>query len=96
MKKLFLALLIAVAAVCTGKADEKDKVSFERLPVAAQSFMKTHFSDLTIAYIKEETELSGVEYEVKCTDLTEVDFNGKGEWKKVERKNSAVPDRIIP
>lgn len=96
MKRMFLTLFAVVAAGWTGRADNKDIISFERLPVDAQSFIRMHFSDLTIAYVKAETELSGVEYEVKFTDLTKVDFNGKGEWKKVERKHSAVPDGIIP
>lgn len=100
MKKIFLSLIFAVAIIWTGKADSteiKRTVSFEELPTIAQIFLRTHFGDLTVSYIEQETKLTGVRsYEVKYTDLSEVELNGRGEWKKVERENVAVPDRIIP
>ena len=89
MKKIFLSLIFAVAIVWTGKADSteiKRTVSFEELPTIAQIFLRTHFGDLTVSYIEQETKLTGVRsYEVKYTDLSEV-----------ERENVAGPDRIIP
>ncbi|MDE6492971.1 MAG: PepSY-like domain-containing protein [Bacteroidales bacterium] len=97
MKKSIFALLFSIAIVWTGKASDVERIiSFDKLPELAQSFLQTHFGGLTVAYVKEETELSGVQYEVKYTDRTEVEFNGEGQWKKVERKNAAVPDPIIP
>lgn len=68
----------------------------DKLPVAAQTFLKTHFADLTLAFATEDPKYIGSEYEVVYTDRTEVDFRTDGQWSSVERKYAAVPASIVP
>ncbi len=97
MKNLLATITLLFAVTFSSFADKDERpISFEQLPQAAQTFLNTHFSDLTMAYAVEETKFIGKEYEVVYTDRTEVDFNKSGEWETVKRKYSAVPDAIVP
>ncbi len=49
-----------------------------------------------MAYIVADRKFMGVEYEVKYTDRTEVDFRSDGQWESVERKYAPVPAAIVP
>ncbi|MDE5543911.1 MAG: PepSY-like domain-containing protein [Bacteroidales bacterium] len=97
MKKLILiATLLSSVLFFSCAKDKKTSISFEQLPVAAQTFLNTHFADLTLQSIIKEEEGKDVEYDVKYTDFTEVNFDRNGDWEKVERRGVAVPDGIIP
>lgn len=97
MKKVFFAALFAVSALFTAKADNDERpITLDKLPAPAQSFLKTNFSNLTFAYAIEEVGFFGNEYEVFYTDRTQVEFDSKGEWKKIERAYEALPDQVIP
>ena len=85
------------AGITASVADNNERpITLDKLPVAAQTFLKTHFADLTLAYAVEDPKLVGSEYEVIYTDRTEVDFRSNGEWSSVERKYAAVPASIVP
>lgn len=97
MKKLILAAALLFAGITASQADNNDRpITLDKLPAAAQTFLKTHFSKLTLAYAVEDPKIIGSEYEVIYTDRTEVDFRSDGEWSSVERKYEAVPASIIP
>lgn len=97
MKKLiFIAALMSSVLFFSCAKEKKTAVAFNQLPEAAQTFLNTHFSDLTVLSIIKDEDGREVEYEVKYTDLTEVDFDRNGAWEKVERVNVSVPDAIIP
>ena len=97
MKKLILiATLMSSVLFFSCAKDKKTAITFDQLPVAAQTFLETHFSDLSRLSIIKEEDGREVEYEVKYADLTEVNFDKNGNWEKVERQGVAVPDAIIP
>ena len=97
MKKFFLAAALLFAGITASQADNNDRpITLDKLPAAAQNFLKSHFSDLTLAYAIEEPQYIGSEYEVTYTDRTEVEFDSKGEWTTVDRKYAAVPASIVP
>ena len=92
MKKLLLSALLLLCGLAPAHADGyEEPITFDRLPQAAQTFLKTHFDTLTVAYIVADRKFMGVEYEVKYTDRTEVDFRSDGQWESVERKYAPVP-----
>lgn len=96
-KMLFTVAALLVAGISTAFADGHERpITLDKLPVAAQTFLKTHFSDLTLAYAVEDPKFIGAEYEVTYTDRTEVDFGTDGEWSSVERRYEAVPASIVP
>ena len=97
MKKILVTAVLLFAGITVSLADSNDRpITLDKLPAAAQSFLKTHFADLTLAYAVEDPKLVGSEYEVTYTDRTEVEFDNKGEWSSVERKYAAVPASIVP
>ena len=97
MKKLILFAALVFCGLATAHADGREEpIPFERLPQTAQTFLKTHFDSLTVAYIVADHKIMVVEYVVTYTDRTEVDFRSDGSWKSVERKYDAVPAAIVP
>ena len=97
MRKLILFAAFVFCGLAPAHADgHEEPIPFERLPQAAQTFLKTHFDTLTVAYIVADHKIMAVEYEVTYTDRTEVDFRSDGSWESVERKYDAVPAAIVP
>ena len=97
MKKLLLSALLLLCGLAPAHADgHEEPITFDRLPQAAQTFLTTHFKDLTLAYIVADHKIMTVEYEVTYTDRTEVDFRADGSWESVERKYAPVPAAIVP
>ena len=88
--------LLSVAAICllfTAVSCAHDRIiPVTQLPAQAQTFIKAHFADKTVAYAKQD----GAKYEVKFNDGAEVEFTRRGEWDKVDCKFSAVPDVLVP
>lgn len=97
MKKFFLAAALLLAGITVSQADNRERpITLDKLPAAAQTFLKSHFSGLTLAYAVEDPKFVGSEYDVTYTDRTEVEFDNKGEWTSVERRYEAVPASIVP
>ena len=88
--------LLSVAAVClifTAVSCAHDRIiPVTQLPAQAQTFIKTHFADKTVAYAKQD----GAKYEVKFNDGAEVEFDRRGNWDNVDCKFTAVPEAIVP
>lgn len=96
MKKIMLTAALLFAGITVSRADNDRPIALDKLPAAAQTFLKTHFADLTLAYAVEDPKFVGSEYEVTYTDRTEVDFRSNGEWSSVERRYAAVPASVVP
>ena len=96
MKKILVTAALLFAGITVSRADNDRPITLEQLPAAAQTFLKTHFADLTLAYAVEDPKFVGSEYEVTYTDRTEVDFRSNGEWSSVERRYAAVPASVVP
>ncbi len=96
MKKMFLTCSILFAAVGVACADVDRPIEVEKLPDAAQKFLKQYFSQAGVSLAKEDVELTYKEYEVVLTDGTRIEFRSNGEWKDVDCKFSEVPAGIIP
>lgn len=96
MKKIMLTVALLFAGITASLADNERPITLDKLPAAAQTFLKTHFADLTLAYAVEDPKFVGSEYEVTYTDRTEVEFRPNGEWSSVKRRYAAVPASIVP
>ena len=95
-KLLFIAVLVFGGRLSAHADGREEPIAFDRLPQAAQTFLTTHFKDLTLAYIVADHKIMTVEYEVTYTDRTEVDFRAYVSWESVERKYAPVPAAIVP
>lgn len=71
-------------------------VESEKLPEAAQNFIKEYFPQTAVSFVKKDVEFLKTTYEVTLQDGTEIDFNSKGEWDKVDGKRLAVPGTLVP
>ena len=96
MKKIILTLVALAAVLIPAMADNDRPIPPEQLPEAAKSFIKQTFPEQAIAYAEMETGIAKTKYEVRLNDGTEIDFNGKGEWDKVDCKYKSVPLVLVP
>ena len=96
MKKLMLSLVALMAMLVPATADNDRPIPPEQLPEAAKTFIKATFPEQTIAYAEIETGLVKTKYEARLADGTKIEFNGKGEWDKVDSKYKAVPAALVP
>ena len=96
MKKIFIAAALLFAGISTAFAGNDRPITLDKLPAAAQTFLKSHFAELTLAYAVEDPKFIGSEYEVIYTDRTEVEFDSDGAWTSVGSRYAAVPADIVP
>lgn len=96
MKKLVLTLSVFFAAIGVACADVDRPIEVDKLPDAAQKFLKQYFPDANVSLAKVDVELVYKEYDVLLTDGTRVDFNNSGEWIGVDCKFATVPEGIVP
>ena len=71
-------------------------ISPDTLPAAATSVIQEYLPETAISYAKKDADLTKTTYEVTLQDGTEIDFNSKGEWDKVDCKRAAVPAALVP
>lgn len=93
--KRILTLTMALAATLTMVAGEH-LVDFSRLPQRAQNFIKEHFAQQKPTHIIYDSELLDGDFEVFFADGTQLDFNKRGEWRKMERKGGVLPMSSLP
>ena len=90
MKKssvLFIAAAICLFAV----SGCKSVVTFDTLPENAQKFLTQNFTDFPVSYAVREFN----EYNVTLANGAEIEFNGKGEWRKVDMNHGVVPAAVV-
>ena len=85
MKKLFILIMTALIAIPVFA--EERPISAEQLPAKVQTFRAEYFKGNKIAK---------AQIEQRAADGTKLQFNRAGNWTEVKRKNSAVPDALIP
>ncbi|MCL7987850.1 PepSY-like domain-containing protein [Sphingobacterium sp. lm-10] len=99
MKNVILNTLVLITmAVATMSCDKEETIQSDELPVAANAFLTTHFTDVRISNVKKEREgLSGREYTVYLSNGTEVVFDKDGNWTDVDGpRNEPIPYSFIP
>ena len=86
----FVALMCMIMSATTFASDRV--ITANQLPAAAQTFINQTFPGATIMY----AEIDDGKYEVHLNDGTEINFDRKGNWDKVDCKLKAVPAHLIP
>lgn len=97
--KSFVKILVAIAAffaTSTFVSCRDVIITPDKLPAAAQAFIKEYFPDNAISFAKKDVEVSKTTYEVTLMDGTEINFNSKGEWDKIECRRAPVPATLVP
>ena len=68
---------------CISKADERP-VKFDKIPVAAQNFIKTNFADNAVVHVTKDDDFVAPDYEVVLDNGTVVHFSNSGSLEKIE------------
>lgn len=66
------------------------------LPEPITTFLKQYFPGATVAGVETDNEYGGLEYDVYLNDGTEVDFDARNQWEKVDCHTKAVPAALVP
>lgn len=96
MKKmmfLFVSLFVMNLAVF---ADNDKPIQVTEMPKEAQSFVKSHFANQSVAVAKMESDFFDKTYDVIFTNGDKVEFDKKGNWTKVDCEHTQVPQAVIP
>ena len=88
---LLLTLSLLVIFSVSARADGR-VIPFSGLPAEAQSFIKTHFTNVKVLQVTKEF----AEYEVILADKSRLEFDRSGNWKEVNCRGGAVPESVIP
>lgn len=94
MKRIFALLTFAIASLYVMHADDRP-VTFDQLPVAAQSFIKANFPDDSISYATVDDDLIRPDYNVVLVSGMKIQFEHDGSMEKIECRNG-IPDDIVP
>lgn len=97
MKKLFVSMLVAVAASVPVTMFAGTPIQQSELPKSAQSFITKYFAGDAVKKVEKEEGRRGMEYEVDFTSGAEAEFMTNGEWKEVKAaKGQTVPADLVP
>lgn len=89
--KFFLVALMSLLVSNVALADDTP-IPVEQLPATAKTFVQTNFQGKKIIYAEKDWN----SYECRLDDGTKIEFNRKGNWKKVDCHYTPVPAAIIP
>ena len=76
-----MCALFAIIPTLSACADNDTPITVDKLPVQAQTFLKTYFGDKRVAYATKDRDLMTVTYEVKYMEGAKEEFRKDGEWK---------------
>jgi len=98
MKKLLMIMTLVLGISSAAQARDSYSRDINDLPQAARAILSKNFKSKLDLYIKIESTLGMIEeYEVVLADGTEVEFDRKGNWTKVETPiNKSVPSSMLP
>ena len=88
-------MISLMAIVCISKADNKP-VKFEKLPAAAQKFVKENFADNPVVLVTKDDDIVAPDYEVTLDNATVLQFSNTGALEKIEAYKAGVPQYLIP
>lgn len=95
MKKI-LIVLTALSLSLTACADQPHVMSFSELPIHAQTFISKYFNSSDISYIERDRDGMHYEYDVHLKNMTEIDFDYRGNLQSIDCQHQPVPGGIVP
>ncbi len=79
MKKLLFILLTAFT-LQAAQADNDKAITFNQLPNKAQTFIKKHFANHKVAFVKMDKKILNSDYDVILANGNKLEFDKNGEW----------------
>jgi len=67
------------------------------VPPRIQAFISQYFPDSSIVLVETDNDDEmGQEYKVLLNDGTKIEFDLQGDWERVGRQKTGVPEKLIP
>ena len=95
MKKILLMASALLAFAMIIKADDRP-VTLTQLPVAAQTFIKTHFPADKLSYATKDDDIIRPDYNVVLVSGVRITFDNSGALEKIETGNNPMPEALVP
>jgi hypothetical protein len=95
MKRFFILLACVLGTITIVKADDRP-VTFERLPIAAQNFIKTYYAGEKLSYATVDDDIIRPDYHAVLINGVKLQFNNDGSLEKIEVREGNIPAGIIP
>ena len=96
MKKIAFLFICLFTMSLNVLAGNDKPIEVNEMPKAAQTFIKAHFANQSVAMAKVENEFMSKSYDVIFTNGDKVEFDKKGNWTNVDCEHTQVPVAIIP
>ena len=96
MNTILIILACVFSSQISAKTLDDKPINFEQLPTQSQQLIKNHFSELSIALVKMDSDFLDKSYEVIFTNGNKIEFDRKGNWKEIDCKRTQCPDELIP
>ena len=96
MKKLFIMMMMCFISTSVCLADDHP-IPVSSLPQQVHTFIAQYFNGKGIVYAEKDRDDGKLRYEVHLSDGTEITFDKKGNWDKIDCEHGAkVPDELVP
>ena len=96
MKKIAFLFICLFTMSLNVLAGNDKPIEVNEMPKAAQTFIKAHFANQSVAMAKVENEFMSKSYDVIFTNGDKVEFDKHGNWTNVDCEHTQVPVAIIP
>ena len=96
MKKILLSVLAVATLAVTPTMAEDVAITAQKLPGAAQKFLKEHFAKNKVVTALLDRDFADNDYTVYLDDGTKIEFTGTGKWESVKNHSGKIPAGIIP
>ena len=94
--KSLVMTLVACTFVFSACANNEKIISFSELPLQAQQLVEQHFLKADISVITMDREFLDIDYKVRFSNGSKVEFDKNGELTKADCGMQPVPDAILP
>ena len=84
--------IVGLSVLSIGFYNDDRLVAKEKLPAVIVNFIETNFTGKSIRY----AEIDFLDYTVWLEDDTEIEFDWKRNWDKIERNTLPVPSQLLP
>lgn len=91
---LSMAAMLALSVSSCGSSNEL--ITFSQLPEPTQQFINDHFQEKDVRVIFCEKSVFKTDYQICLFDATTIDFDGKGEFQRIEFTKNINDKDVIP
>ncbi len=96
MRKVVVFITFLFVGLVFVHADDVTK-DINQLPEKARTFIREHFSNHELSYIKIDKEMMLKRgFDVVFTNGVKIEFNRDGEWKEIDGESREIPSTMLP